>query len=672
MAKVSKPEEQESAATVTKTLMSPDQSVPKPCCCPPGSAPYLAADHDDEGVIGEIEGVCYYQVGSGKAGLLICPDVWGWNGGRTRAIADDFAKKGLSVWVPKLLPPYQGGTDGDALPSDFNIIERMNELGPLIGGEWNPSEVVPKALKVVEAMKAAGVSRIGCIGVCFGGWIAMKVAAQVKLVCVASPHPSIHMEGMINGDPIALAGDSKCPWAMFPCGSIGGPGSDPDIYDAPDGALYKALEAKFPNQNKSKRFSKMAHGFVTRGSIKPNEFNAGSGEEVQAAVLECVEDIMSFFREMGLFKESPAEMDQSPPPSNWVIICCEVAGKKTGGQVVREQLVPAMQVAGLTHEVVYTECAGHAVELAKTRGSCSCGLIAVGGDGTIHEVMDGLLASGKLQETPLGLLSQGTVNAYAISADLPDATALPELLAKQFFRPSSLMHITDNTSAIGTLCFEAIYIGLGYNGTRGAQAYRNSFLGPMFGIIKANFADNLWPKNMAVTGTMDMVLKDGSHKTLNDTFYWIIVCMRNPYNGCLTDSMFVSYITLKGFPGFKRMVGKFLAPPFEFYSGLTSCFEGHFEVKSFEWRQTNPETIGVCLDGDPTDMGNVMKGELLPNAWTVSAPMQYPTSVRPEFVSVGSETEVAARWIKENPPPAGVKRTRPGTQPAKAKSEKTG
>ncbi len=56
------------------------------------------------------------------------------------------------------------------------------------------------------------------------------------------------------------------------------------------------------------------------------------------------------------------------------------------------------------------------------------------------------------------------------------------------------------------------------------------------------------------------------------------------------------------------MVGDFLAPPFEFYSGLASCFEGHFEVTSFEWAQTTPKTIGVCLDGDPTDMGNVMKG----------------------------------------------------------------
>merc|ERR1719305_2151860 len=99
-------------------------------CCPPGAAGYLAADHADKGAKKSADGVEYYQAGSGKIGLLICPDVWGWNGGRTRALADEFAKKGLSVWVPKLLPAYQGGTDGDALPPDFNVAERMPELPP--------------------------------------------------------------------------------------------------------------------------------------------------------------------------------------------------------------------------------------------------------------------------------------------------------------------------------------------------------------------------------------------------------------------------------------------------------------------------------------------------------------------------------------------------------------
>lgn len=272
-------------------------------CCPPGSAPYLAPDHNDEGRIAEIDGVSFYQVGTGEAGLLILPDVWGWNGGRTRAIADDFAKRGLSVWVPKLLAAYQGGTHDDGLPPAFNIGERMGEVGPLLGGDWNASKQMPKMLKVVGAMKKAGVKRIGVLGFCYGAWIGMHLAKEIDLVCGASPHPSIHVEGMMGGDPGALAAHSRCPWALFPCGALGGEGSDPDMYDT-TGAVYKALEGRHAGKNVTKRFSSMAHGFVTRGAIKADEFNAGTGDEVKVAVQSCVDDITEFFVARGLLPRS--------------------------------------------------------------------------------------------------------------------------------------------------------------------------------------------------------------------------------------------------------------------------------------------------------------------------------------------------------------------------------
>ena len=72
---------------------------------------------------------------------------------------------------------------------------------------------------------------------------------------------------------------------------------------------------------------------------------------------------------------------------------------------------PAMCLqAGVAVEVVLTTHKGHAVELAKKYGTADCGLVAVGGDGTIHEVMDGLIEKGNLAEVPLGLLSQGTMS----------------------------------------------------------------------------------------------------------------------------------------------------------------------------------------------------------------------------------------------------------------------
>lgn len=268
-------------------------------CCPPGSAPYLAADHNDQGKVGSADGVEYYQVGSGSAGVLLLPDVWGWNGGRTRALADDLAKAGLNVWVPKLLPAYQGGTHGDGLPPAFNVMERGDELGPLIGGDWNPAQVIPKCKKILKAMDAAGIKKKASLGFCYGGWIGIKLSAEFDFVCGASAHPSVHLEGMIGGDPVALGKASKCPFAFYPAGVKGQEGSDPEIYDA-DGALFQALEAKFKGKNETKRFSTMYHGFVLRGNIKADEFNAGVGDEVKLKVQECVDDIVRFFGRSGL------------------------------------------------------------------------------------------------------------------------------------------------------------------------------------------------------------------------------------------------------------------------------------------------------------------------------------------------------------------------------------
>merc|ERR1719191_673663 len=114
---------------------------------------------------------------------------------------------------------------------------------------------------------------------------------------------------------------------------------------------------------------------------------------------------------------------------------------------------------------------------------------------------------------------------------------------------------------------------------------------------------------------MDLVLANGEKLRVSEkTYYWIIVTMRNPWNGVLTDSMWVSYMLLEDFPGFGRMVGEFLAPPFEFYSGLCSCFSGHYEVQSFTWTQSSPSNVRCCLDGDATDLGSVMVAKHCPGA----------------------------------------------------------
>ena len=88
------------------------------------------------------------------------------------------------------------------------------------------------------------------------------------------------------------------------------------------------------------------------------------------------------------------------------------AGKKKGAAVA-EQAASLLQAAGIDIEVVLTEEAGHAVALAsQTDGAKVDGVIAVGGDGTLFEVVNGLLQRNASVSIPVGQIPVGTGNSF--------------------------------------------------------------------------------------------------------------------------------------------------------------------------------------------------------------------------------------------------------------------
>jgi len=74
---------------------------------------------------------------------------------------------------------------------------------------------------------------------------------------------------------------------------------------------------------------------------------------------------------------------------------------------------------GLPFEFQYTEGVGHAIELAREATSNGCQLlVAVGGDGTVHEVANGMLLSKDLNEATIGVISTGTGGDFIRSAGI--------------------------------------------------------------------------------------------------------------------------------------------------------------------------------------------------------------------------------------------------------------
>jgi len=88
---------------------------------------------------------------------------------------------------------------------------------------------------------------------------------------------------------------------------------------------------------------------------------------------------------------------------------------------------------GLLFDYVYTEGAGHATELARTAANAGYRyLIAVGGDGTVNEVVNGILNSSGSHDTILGIVSAGTTCSFARSVGIPlDPVSSSDLLTSR-------------------------------------------------------------------------------------------------------------------------------------------------------------------------------------------------------------------------------------------------
>ncbi len=88
------------------------------------------------------------------------------------------------------------------------------------------------------------------------------------------------------------------------------------------------------------------------------------------------------------------------------------------------RLVAALTAAGAEPEVVTTERPGHAVDLARTASRNGADtVVAVGGDGTVNEVVNGLIVDDRpVGSAALGVVAAGSGADFARSFDFPSHT----------------------------------------------------------------------------------------------------------------------------------------------------------------------------------------------------------------------------------------------------------
>ncbi|XP_010933775.1 sphingoid long-chain bases kinase 1 [Elaeis guineensis] len=105
---------------------------------------------------------------------------------------------------------------------------------------------------------------------------------------------------------------------------------------------------------------------------------------------------------------------KSPPKV--LVILNPRSGHGRSSKVFHGKVEPIFKLAGFMMEVVNTKYAGHAKELASTVDfrTCPDGIICVGGDGIVNEVLNGLLSRSDQKEAisiPIGIIPAGSDNS---------------------------------------------------------------------------------------------------------------------------------------------------------------------------------------------------------------------------------------------------------------------
>jgi diacylglycerol kinase (ATP) len=112
------------------------------------------------------------------------------------------------------------------------------------------------------------------------------------------------------------------------------------------------------------------------------------------------------------------------PIDRFYVILNPTAGRGAAARV-RGLVDAEMSRAGAAHVIVETTHRGHAAVLAEAAAREGWpAVVAVGGDGTVHEVVNGLMrAAGAGVSIPLGIVGVGSGNDFAQLAGVPRAPA---------------------------------------------------------------------------------------------------------------------------------------------------------------------------------------------------------------------------------------------------------
>ena len=283
-------------------------------------------------------------------------------------------------------------------------------------------------------------------------------------------------------------------------------------------------------------------------------------------------------------------------------------GRRRGGDVLK-MIQPALVAADIDLNVLTTTHAGHAFEYARKMDlRCCDGICIVGGDGTIHEVADGLLQRREPINVPLGIVPAGTGNTVAQHLKCDNPLQAARRIARGEVLPLDVIQVKLRERTVH--CIDMVGWGAVSDININAEKWR--MLGRQRYAIAA-----LWQIVRARRRQATLILDGVAH---SDDFLFIIAC--NPkYTGAgmqlapraeLNDGL-MDVVVVRN--ASRRQMLNLFSKVFDGSHVHLECVEYH-QVKSFEIRTEGQDQMN--LDGEMKGFSPIA-AEVLPSALSVFA-----------------------------------------------------
>ena len=280
-------------------------------------------------------------------------------------------------------------------------------------------------------------------------------------------------------------------------------------------------------------------------------------------------------------------------------------GKKLGLRLLN-RVKPLFEAEGIELFVVETTFAGHAKELANQLNITEYdGFIGIGGDGTLHEIINGMLSRYDGRKIPIGIIPGGSGNSYMHDLQLTD----PLKAAKAIINEKTRALDTAKVEVNHIIKYSNNMIGWGLVTDVGNQAEHFRWLGTNRYTI-LSVVEVLRHKSRPATLIMD-------DKKIEDEFTFIIACnsihvgkgMKMAPKARLDDGL-IDLIVIRSGVSRTRLL-----------QVLPKLFDGsHINEPELEYYQTSqfsliPETDEI-LNIDGEIMGSTpIKVEMISNAF---------------------------------------------------------